>query len=52
MLNRFTLGFLLLGQLCLVGCDEITGSLTLQLERPSRICHRRRRMADGRPGKR
>ena len=23
MLNRLTLGFLLLGQLCLVGCDEI-----------------------------
>ena len=35
MFNRLTLGFLLLGQLCLVGCDEITGSLTLQLERPS-----------------
>ena len=35
MLNRFTLGFLLLGQLCLVGCDEINGSLTLQLKRPS-----------------
>ena len=35
MLNRFTLGLLLLGQLCLVGCEEINGSLTLQLKRPS-----------------
>ena len=35
MLNRFTLGLLFVAQVCLLGCDDVSGSLTLQLERPS-----------------